>query len=236
MQVTDPLACDLVSLVDSQGGGGHPLTTFDGTSMFRLDQWVEGFGLDTTATLEQTPASLGLVAGSLVWGCWSRSAQGAVCWRLNGLTEGVGWAWTGSVATAWASQMVTVGSTNRGLMLGELLVWSSELTDTQRGALASYIENKWGYPGGNTPTTGAVSLSVFVPSASAPIETPSPPPNGDGSEQEEGSPFQPKSSPIRAWSVVHCDRPTARRPPPWAKPLPRGAESMAPRQLVPPWI
>lgn len=154
-------------LSDALGGGGHPLGlkgSDDKVGSFSLGEWNEGLGLDKWRNVSSAPASLGVASGSVVWGAWSRSASGAVVWRLDGLTTatGGGWMWSGTAASdvAWATQACSVG---KGIILAEMLVWLTVLDEAQRTSLDGYLRQKWGAPTSGTPAIPATIVGSSLP-------------------------------------------------------------------------
>lgn len=103
--------------------------------------------------------------------CWQGANTGVLTWTLRASSDSTpGYRLTRTdsvVATAWTAKTVTVGTTNKGLSLAELLVWHTSLTVSQLGALQTYIHNRWGL---SFPVSEGTSVSLpaaYVPPTNA---------------------------------------------------------------------
>jgi hypothetical protein len=116
--------------------------------VFDTSQWVEGVCTDYVRTLA-APSTYGVAENSIVAMCWHGGAgTGVQSWMMRASSDPTpGHRLTRTdmiMPSLWIGRTPTVGTTNKGLQLLELLVWTSALTAMQLGVLQQYASGRWG--------------------------------------------------------------------------------------------
>ena len=141
-------------------GGGHPLAV-GSNATFSAAAWTEGIASDTARTMP-SPSVYGITNAAVVAACWhGDGTNGTLTWMLRAGDESTpGYSLSRTESTSgnlWTTVMPTIGTTNKGLQLAELLVWRSALSAAERGSLQGYLSGRWGV---SFPVTNAIVSSI----------------------------------------------------------------------------
>ena len=155
------------------GSGGHPFCV-NGHGTFTSTVWVDGLATDSYRNMPApntlTPFPVGPRDNVLV--VWERSAAPMTLVRVYNIGDsdvsGSVYSESGDTDHLWLGETVTVGFTNQGLQLAELLVWSGSTPSVpSRTELRSYVVDRWGI----TLLPHAAAGQVTIATLPAPVPT-----------------------------------------------------------------
>jgi hypothetical protein len=151
------------------GSGGHPFSV-RGVGTFTADAWVDAVGSNSfrTMTAPNTLSPFPVHARDVVVVVWERNATGVLQIRIHNITDdessGSIYSASGNTDSNWLTDAVSVGSSDKGLHLAELLIWCGTVpNNAARTALRVYLARRWGpgvLPTGGVLTTNALPTDI----------------------------------------------------------------------------